>query len=149
MTEDRNEANRKVAEEFRANGGKVGGFFEDKDLLILHHVGARSGTRYESPLTWFRAGPAGGWAVAGVNGGRPNHPAWVHNLQAEPEVVVEVPDGVGNVATIPCRARFAEGEEREVLIETVRAHGDVLRGMVDRVTGREVPVVVLEPVDNV
>lgn len=145
MTEDRNEANRKVAEEFRANGGRVGGFFEDKDLLILHHVGARSGTRYETPLTWFRPGGGGGWAVVAANGGRPNNPAWVHNLLAAPDVVVEVPGEDGDVASVPARARFAEGEERQAMLDAVGAHSDTLRGMLERVTTRTVPVVVFEP----
>jgi deazaflavin-dependent oxidoreductase (nitroreductase family) len=144
MTEDRNEANRKVVEEFRAHGGKVGGFFEDKDLLIVHHVGARSGTRYETPLTYFGSA-AGAWTVVAANGGRPNDPAWVHNLQAAPDVAIEVADGSGGVATVETRARFSEGEERRAILDDLAVHSQALAGMRERTT-RVFPVVVFEPV---
>ena len=41
---DFDDFNTKIVEEFRANGGKVGGMFEGAPLLLLHHTGAKSGT---------------------------------------------------------------------------------------------------------
>lgn len=146
MTEDRNEANRKVVQEFRERGGRVGGFFEDKDLLIVHHVGARSGTRYETPLAYFGSA-AGAWTVVAANGGRPNNPAWVYNLRAAPDVAVEVADGSGTVATIPARARFTEGEEREAILADLAVNSPTVSGMRERTT-RAFPVIVFEPVQD-
>jgi deazaflavin-dependent oxidoreductase (nitroreductase family) len=146
MTDDRNEANRKVIEEFRANGGKVGGYFDDKDLLIVHHVGARSGTAYETPLTWFRS-TAGDWTVVAANGGRPTDPAWIHNLKAAPEVTIEVPGGSGSVATLQTRARFTEGDERQAILDAAAAESEALRGLMEK-TDRVMPIIVFEPVQD-
>ena len=148
MSIDRNAANRAVADDFRAHGGRAGGWVAGVDLLILHHVGARSGTRYASPLAWFRPLSGQGWAVVGTNGGARNHPGWVHNLLAAPDTVVEVPDGAGGVATVPVRARFAEGEEYKALAADLSAQNETARDLLIRVTWRVVPIVVFEPVQD-
>lgn len=148
MSVDPNESNRAVAAEFRANGGKAGGWVAGVDLLIVHHVGARSGTRYETPLAWFRPLAGDGWVVVGTNGGARNHPGWVHNLRAAPDTVVEVPDGAGGVATVPVRARFPEGEEYEAMAEDLSAQNETVRDHLVQVTWRVVPFVILEPVQD-
>ncbi|WP_193043948.1 nitroreductase family deazaflavin-dependent oxidoreductase [Mycolicibacterium baixiangningiae] len=80
--------NRQVVEEFRANGGKVGGFFEDDNIVLLTTVGARSGQPRVSPLVYFEID--GRILIAGSFGGAPKAPAWVHNLRATPRVRVEI-----------------------------------------------------------
>ncbi|TPG31745.1 nitroreductase family deazaflavin-dependent oxidoreductase [Mycolicibacterium hodleri] len=80
--------NRGVVEEFRANGGKVGGPFEGGTLLLLHTTGAKSGTPRLSPLAYLTF--EGRMFIVGSYAGAPKHPAWVHNLRADPRAHIEV-----------------------------------------------------------
>src|ERR1700728_1459891 len=74
--------NAKVIDEFRANGGRLGGPFEEMPVLLAHHKGRRSGTERVSPLGYQKVD--GGWAVFGSFRGAPRHPDWYLNLVAEP-----------------------------------------------------------------
>jgi deazaflavin-dependent oxidoreductase (nitroreductase family) len=80
--------NRNVVEEFRANGGKVGGPFEGGTLLLLHTTGAKSGQPRLSPLAYLDVDDR--MLIVGSYAGAPKDPAWVHNLRANPKVRVEV-----------------------------------------------------------
>ncbi|MGE0216038.1 nitroreductase family deazaflavin-dependent oxidoreductase [Mycolicibacterium sp.] len=80
--------NRKIVEEFRANGGKVGGPFEGGTLLLLHTVGAKSGKTRLSPLAYLTID--GKMIIIGSYAGAPKHPAWVHNLRANPKAHIEI-----------------------------------------------------------
>lgn len=132
---DRNTA---IIEEFRANGGHVGGFFEDKDLLLLHTIGARSGRRRVTPLIYQEL--PGGYAVFGSKGGAPTHPAWFHNVVANPEVTVEV-----GTETIAMVARVAHGPERQQIWEEQKARLSFFAEYEVKASDREIPVIVLEP----
>ena len=78
--------NRNVVEEFRANGGKVGGPFEGGALLLLHTTGAKSGQPRLSPLAYLEID--GKMMIIGSYAGAPKDPAWVHNLRADPNVQI-------------------------------------------------------------
>ncbi|MCW2733765.1 MAG: deazaflavin-dependent nitroreductase family protein [Mycobacterium sp.] len=80
--------NRNVVEEFRANGGKVGGPFEGGNLLLLHTTGAKSGQPRLSPLAYLTID--GKMLIIGSYAGAPKDPAWVHNLRATPKAHIEV-----------------------------------------------------------
>lgn len=80
--------NEGVIAEFRANGGEVGGFFADKFVVLLTTTGAKSGNRHTTPLVAGRDGNA--VFVIASAGGSHRHPAWYHNLVANPSVTVEV-----------------------------------------------------------
>jgi len=80
---DMNDWNSKVIDEFRANGGKVGGEMEGWPLLLLHHVGAKSGTERVNPLVYQRLGDS--VAVFASKGGAPTNPDWYHNVVANPD----------------------------------------------------------------
>lgn len=82
------EFNRGVVEEFRTNGGKVGGPFEGGDLLLLHTTGAKSGQPRLSPLAYLTVD--GKMLIVGSYAGAPKDPAWVHNLRANPRAHIEV-----------------------------------------------------------
>ncbi|CAN5429102.1 nitroreductase family deazaflavin-dependent oxidoreductase [soil metagenome] len=82
------EFNRGVVEEFRANGGKVGGPFEGGTLLLLHTTGAKSGQPRLSPLAYLPVD--GRILIVGSYAGAPKNPAWVHNLRADPRAHIEV-----------------------------------------------------------
>jgi len=134
---DRNEWNRRVIEEFRANHGKVGGMFEDMPLLLLNHRGAKSGIERVNPLAYRRVGDS--VAVFASAGGQPSNPHWYYNLVANPDVTVELGDD-----RYSARARVARGEERDRIWRDVTSVLPVFAQYQER-SGRRIPVVVLDP----
>jgi deazaflavin-dependent oxidoreductase (nitroreductase family) len=80
--------NRGIIEEFRANGGKVGGPFEGVTLLLLHTTGAKSGKQRLSPLACLTID--GKVLIVGSYAGAPKDPAWVHNVRANPQAHIEI-----------------------------------------------------------
>ena len=129
--------NQKIIEEFRANGGKVGGQFEGAPLLLLHTTGAKTGTERVSPVMYQQDGDR--LVVFASKAGAPTNPDWYHNVRANPDVTVEV-----GTETVAARARVAEGEERERLWSRQKAEWP---GFADyeKKTSRTIPVVILEP----
>lgn len=81
--------NTKIIEEFRSTGGHPGGEWAGTTLILLHHIGAKSGIERVTPLGCFPLGNSR-FAIAASSGGSPAHPAWYHNLKARPETIVEV-----------------------------------------------------------
>src|ERR1700746_3856237 len=81
--------NTKMIEEFRANEGRVGGSWAGTTLILIHHIGARSGTEHLTPLGCSPLGE-GRFAIVASNGGSPTHPDWYYNLKANPRIRVEV-----------------------------------------------------------
>ncbi len=135
---DVNDWNTKIIEEFRSNGGAVGGQFEGAPLLLLHSTGAKSGEERVNPMMYQEVGSD--MAVFASKAGAPTNPDWYHNLMANPRAVVEV--GTDEVAV---EARVATGEERERVWTKQKAD---YPGFADyeRATTREIPVVILSPV---
>jgi deazaflavin-dependent oxidoreductase (nitroreductase family) len=84
-----NDYNTQIIEEFRANDGRVSGPWEGTPLILVHHIGAKSGIEHITPLGCFPQGD-GRLVVVASNGGSPTHPAWYHNLKANASVDVEV-----------------------------------------------------------
>ncbi len=81
--------NSQIIAEFRANGGRVGGPWAGTTLILIHHIGARSGIERVVPLGYFPQGD-GRYAIVASNGGSPAHPDWYYNLKAHPRINVEV-----------------------------------------------------------
>ncbi len=131
-----NDWNRRVIDEFRANGGKVGGPFEGAPMVILHTVGAKSGQERISPLVYY---PYGEHVVLiASKGGAPTNPDWYHNLRANPDVTIEI-----GTETKPMRARIPERAERDDLFARIVALMPNF-GEYQNNTDRIIPVVVLE-----
>ncbi|SHW92032.1 hemerythrin hhE cation binding domain-containing protein [Mycobacteroides abscessus subsp. abscessus] len=80
--------NEQIMAEFRANGGKVGGPFENLTLLLLHTTGAKSGEPRVNPAATFVID--GKQLIFGSAGGADSDPAWVHNLRANPNAHIEI-----------------------------------------------------------
>jgi deazaflavin-dependent oxidoreductase (nitroreductase family) len=129
--------NTQVITEFRENEGRVGGMFETMPLLLLHHVGAKSGADRVSPLAYLD--DDGRYVIFASKGGAPDNPAWYHNLKASPETKIEV--GGKEMAVV---ASEAEGEERERLFAAQAARSPQF-GEYQEKTSRTIPVVVLTP----
>ncbi len=83
-----NDWNKKIIEEFRANGGNVGGSFAGKPLLLLHTTGAKSGQQRVNPVAYTTDGER--LVVVASKAGALTNPDWYHNLVANPLVTVEV-----------------------------------------------------------
>jgi proline iminopeptidase len=107
--------------------------------LLLTTKGRKSGERFLFPLFYGRAG--GSYFVVASKGGAPEHPGWYRNMLANPEVEVQV-----GTEKLRARARTATGEERARLWEQALIfwppYGDYQR----KSQGREIPVVVLDPI---
>lgn len=131
--------NASVIDEFRANAGQVGGYFEGRDMLLLHHFGAKTGTERVAPLVYQDLGEAK--AIFASKGGAPTNPDWYHNLVAHPDVTIEV-----GTETVDVRARVAEGDERDQIWKRQKTEVRQFADYEDRARPtREIPVIVLEP----
>ena len=80
--------NTSIVDEFRANGGKVGGPFEGATLLLLTTTGAKSGQPRLAPLAYLTID--GKTIIIGSKAGADTNPDWVHNLRAHPRAHIEV-----------------------------------------------------------
>jgi deazaflavin-dependent oxidoreductase (nitroreductase family) len=131
--------NETIADEFRANDGKVGGQFAGANLLLLTTTGAKSGQPRLSPLAYFRVYDKlliiGSFAGADVN------PAWVHNLRANPSARVEIGTESSDVI-----ARELPPAERDELFPRITA---VAPGFAEyqAKTTRVIPIFELQPVN--
>ena len=123
---------------YRATGGVIGHTAPGlPTMLLLDHVGAKSGTKRTSPLLYVRDGD--NLVIVASKGGYPKHPAWFHNLKANPDTSVQV--GREKRAV---RARVATPEERERLWPKAVAMYGGYRDYQARSKGREIPLVILE-----
>ena len=136
---DGDDFNAGVIAEFRANGGKVGGFFEGAPLLLLHHAGAKTGAGRENPLVYQQVG--GGYAVFGSAGGQPRDPQWFRNLLAHPDVTAEIGE-----TTARLRARVADPAERASIWATQKERMPNFADYEKNAAPREIPVILLDPV---
>lgn len=130
--------NANIIEEFRNNEGRVGGMFEGRPMLLLHHTGARTGTARVNPLTYRAVGD--GYAVFASKAGAPTHPDWFHNLLANPETAIEVGTEIVDVT-----AWRAEGEERADIWREQMSDFPVFAEYEASAGDREIPVIILEP----
>ena len=123
---------------YRITGGAIGHRFPGAPpMLLLDHVGARTATKRTTPLVYVDDAP--NLVIVASKGGHPRHPAWYHNLRANPDTTVQV--GADRRAV---RARVATPEERERLWPKAIATYSGYRGYQER-TQREIPLVILEP----
>ena len=133
---DVNAWNATIINEFRANGGKVGGQFAGAQLLLLHTIGAKSGNLRVNPLAYTMDGER--FVVIASKAGAPTNPDWYYNILANPTVTVEV-----GTEQFQARAIVASEPERTRLFEQMAAQ---MPGFAEyqRNTSRTIPVVVLE-----
>jgi deazaflavin-dependent oxidoreductase (nitroreductase family) len=129
--------NQDTIEEFRINEGNVGGVFQGAPLLLLHHVGAKTGTARVSPLMYQAVD--GGYAVFASKGGADSSPDWYYNLRANPDTKVEVGTDVVAVA-----ARVVEGDERVRIWEKQKQDRPQFADYELRTTRETIPVLVLD-----
>jgi len=123
---------------FRATRGKVGAKMMGAPVGLVHHVGAKSGTHRVQPLIYLEE--SGRWLIVASKGGTDRHPAWFHNLKANPDTEIELPG-----RKVAVRARVLDADERaEVwpkLVAIYKPYAQYQEHAGDRV----IPVVSLDP----
>ncbi len=137
MSTSPDDFNARIIEEFRANEGRVGGPFDGGTLLLLHHVGARTGTPRVNPLMYNRDGDR--YVIFASKAGAPNNPGWYYNLMADPNTTIEV-----GTDTIDVVASEATGDERDRLY-SAQVELSPQFAEYQAKTDRAIPVVVLTP----
>ncbi len=125
---------------YRRTGGRIGQNVPGvgAPMLLLDHVGAKSGTERTSPLLYIEDGDD--LVIVASKGGYPKHPAWYHNLMANPDTTVQVGSEHRGI-----HARTATAEERQRLWPEVVASYGGYSDYQRRSKGREIPLVILEP----
>lgn len=129
--------NEQIVAEFRENDGTVETMGFGRTLVLVHHVGAKSGTERVTPL---RAIPVGDhtWLVAASKGGAPDNPDWYYNLLANPDASIETPDA----GTIEVRAEALQGDARDAAWKRFTEASDAFAGYEQKTT-RTIPVIAL------
>lgn len=127
--------NKGIIEEFRANKGKVGGYFEGANLLLLHTKGAKSGSEHVNPVTYFIED--GDYVIIASKSGADTNPDWYHNLLANPEVTVEV-----GTEKFEATAKSVSEPERTRLYEKMESIRPVFSEYKHK-TSRVIPVIML------
>lgn len=133
--------NRSIIDEFRANNGRVSHeMLKNARLVLLTTTGARTGRPRTTPVAYFDDGPGRIvlWASARAAA---THPAWYHNLAANPRVTIELGTGDG-VTRLAGTASTAHGTERDRLLDALRSASPAMAAHQDR-TEREIPLVVI------
>jgi deazaflavin-dependent oxidoreductase (nitroreductase family) len=131
-----NDFNSQVIEEFRANGGKAGGMFEGMPLVLVHNVGAKSGTEYVTPLVYLP--DDGRTFIFASKGGADSNPGWFHNLKANPETKIEIGSDTVDVVAVELT-----GEERDRVFEVQKAQQPQFAEY-EAKTDRTIPVIELK-----
>jgi deazaflavin-dependent oxidoreductase (nitroreductase family) len=126
---------------YRRTSGRIGGHlpgWPDARIALIDHVGARSGVKRTSPLMYHEDGDA--VAVVASKAGQPTHPAWFHNLRANPDTRMQIGSVVREV-----RARVATDEERDRLWPAFVAIFPGYDFYQRHAKGRRIPIVMLDP----
>ena len=129
--------NDRVIQEFRANGGTVGGELAHMQLLLLTTIGAKSGRPHTTPLAYHKEGDR--YFVIASNGGAPTNPDWYHNLRSHPRTTVEV-----STETFEAIATILDPHERHRVFVAITAQAPAASEFQSMVR-RTIPVIALEP----
>ena len=136
MSDEMNDFNQQVIDDFRANAGECTGAFAGVPMVIVHHTGAKSGIVRQAPLTYLPNGDD--VVIFASKGGDPTNPDWYHNLIANPDTVIELGSDLVDV-----HVREATGSERNELFERQKKAMPPFAGY-ESATTRIIPVLVLE-----
>jgi len=125
---------------YRRSGGKIGGHlpgWPEARIALVDHRGAKTGTQRTSPLMYHEEGDV--IAVVASKAGQPTHPAWFHNLKANPDTTIQIGSDIRKV-----RARVATDEERDRLWPKFLAVYPGYEFYRRNAKGRKIPIVLLD-----
>ena len=100
--------NTSIIEEFRANGGKVGGQFAGAPMVLLHHTGRKSGDSHVTPLMYLPGDEPSTTYIFASYAGAPSHPAWYYNITDAGRTEIEI-----GTETFPVTVEEITGAERD------------------------------------
>jgi len=129
--------NKGVIEEFRANKGQVAAFAQ-QPLLLITHVGAKTGKKRTNPVACFTDGDR--YVIVASKGGAPTNPDWYHNLLANPRVTIEL-----GTKQLKVTAKKADPAERDRLWTMVKQKNPGFKEY-EKKTSRTIPLVILTPI---
>ena len=136
MADPMAEFNKKVIDEFRSSGGKVGGQFAGAPMIIVTHTGAKSGKSYTTPLVFSKDGDK--CVIIASKAGAPKNPSWYYNLVAHPEVTLEI-----GAEKFKAKATEVKGAERDRLFAEQAKMMPQFNDYAKK-TARKIPVFTLE-----
>ena len=123
---------------FRATGGRVGGHRPGvPPILLLDHIGAKSGAPRTTPLVYMPDGEH--VVIVAAKGGHPDNPSWLYNLRAQPNTEIQI-----RSYRIQVHAREANSEERQRLWPIAATYNSHWRHY-QRRAQREIPLLILTP----
>lgn len=125
---------------YRRSGGRIGGHlpgWPGAPIVLVDHIGAKSGKRRTSPLMYHRDGDS--VAVAASKAGQPTNPAWFHNLMAHPDTTIQI-----GTEVLEVRARLVAGAERKRLWAEFTAFFPGYEFFRENAGSREIPIVVFD-----
>jgi deazaflavin-dependent oxidoreductase (nitroreductase family) len=126
---------------YRRSGGRIGGHipgWPEARIALVDHTGAKSGAKRTSPVMYLEDGDD--IVVMASKAGQPTHPAWFHNLEANPDTTIQIGSVVREV-----RARVATNGERDRLWSKFVAMYPGSEFYQRNAKGRKIPIVILEP----
>ncbi len=132
--------NQAIIDEFRANAGKVGGYFEGANMLLLHTIGAKSGQSRINLLVYITDGDR--LVVIASKGGADSNPDWYYNLLADPIATVELGTEQFHVRA----AAVTEEPERSRLYAKMVEHRPGFAEY-EQKTSRKIPAIILERIE--
>ena len=127
--------NAKIIKEFRENEGRVGGYFKNTPLLLLHNTGAKSAKVRINPVAYLEDGER--LIVIASKGGADSHPDWYFNVKANPDVRIEV-----GSQEFEAMAEITKEPERSELYARMAAKNANFADY-ERKTERVIPVIAL------
>lgn len=122
---------------YQISNGRIGSKMGGNDILILEHVGAKSGKKYASPLAYVQDGDA--YAIIASAAGQANNPGWYHNLKKNPNTTINIAG-----ESIDVRAEVAPREKRDQLWAKVAADFPQFEDYQSK-TSRVIPIILLHP----
>jgi len=125
---------------YRSTGGKFGGRVQGLQVLLLTTIGCKTGEERTTPLGYFMDN--GNYIITASNAGHATHPAWFHNLRANPHVKIEIQD-----QPMRAQAEVAPPKKRNSLWSTLISLSPVYAQYATKTT-REIPMVILHPLKN-
>jgi F420H(2)-dependent quinone reductase len=126
---------------YRATGGRIGGKMGRVEVLLLTSTGRKSGKQRTVPLVYIRDGSA--YVITASAGGADKHPGWFFNVRSNPQATIEVKD-----KRISVVAEVAGSEKKPELWARLVELAPNFAGYQKR-TSRDIPMVILHPVDEV
>jgi F420H(2)-dependent quinone reductase len=121
----------------RLSGGRVGNHMGGQPVLLLHHVGAKSGKRYATPLGYIKDGDA--YVVVAAAAGHPHHPGWYYNVKAKPRATIDIKG-----QSMEILAEVAAQEKRARLWAQLSAQFPQFDAYQKKIE-RTIPIVLLHP----